>query len=118
MVERKTTTLVSRNLVIGRRRTSVRLEPPMWESLEEIARREGAGIHALCTGIAARRRESALTAAIRVFVLGYFRAAATEDGHRQAGHGAERAGAGARTGARTGASAPTYPLPASAHDPV
>jgi len=32
-----------------------------------------------------------LTAALRVFVLGYFRAAATESGHIDVGHGAPAA---------------------------
>ena len=30
---------------------------------------------------------TSLTAALRVFVMSYFRAAATEDGHHKAGHG-------------------------------
>jgi hypothetical protein len=34
-----------------------------------------------------RRRESSLTAAVRVFILAYFMAAATEEGHASAGHG-------------------------------
>jgi predicted DNA-binding ribbon-helix-helix protein len=80
-------TLVSRNVVVGAKRTSLRLEPAMWKSLEEIARREAVSLHRLCTEIDARRRESSLTAAIRVFILSYFRAAATEQGHRTAGHG-------------------------------
>ena len=59
----------------------------MWDALAEIARRENLTIHQLCTQVDARRHESSLTAAIRVFTLSYFRAAATEDGHGRAGHG-------------------------------
>ncbi len=81
-------TLVSRNVVVGAKRTSLRLEPAMWQSLQEIAGREVVSVHRLCTEIDSRRHESSLTAAIRVFILGYFRAAATEQGHRSAGHGA------------------------------
>jgi len=83
----RASTLVSRNVSVNARRTSLRLEPPMWDALEEIARRERMTIHQLCTQVDARRHESSLTAAIRVFTLSYFRAAATEDGHGRAGHG-------------------------------
>jgi predicted DNA-binding ribbon-helix-helix protein len=43
-------------------------------------------MHALVTEIERGRAQSSLTAAIRVFLLDYFRAAATEEGHRRAGH--------------------------------
>ncbi len=81
-------TLVNRNVTIGRRRTSLRLEPAMWDALEEICRREDMSQHELCAMIDERRRASSLTAAIRVFIINYFRAAATEAGHASIGHGA------------------------------
>ena len=87
----RASTLISRNVSINARRTSLRLEPSMWDALAEIARRENMTIHQLCTQVDARRHESSLTAAIRVFTLSYFRAAATEDGHGRAGHGNMRA---------------------------
>lgn len=59
----------------------------MWEALEEISRREDVSIHEISTMVDACRRESSLTAAMRVFILGYFRAAVTEQGHVLAGHG-------------------------------
>ena len=81
-------TLVSRNVTISGHRTSVRLEPEMWSGLSEICRRERASLHEICTSVAMRKAENtSLTAAIRVFVMAYFRAAATEDGHSKAGHG-------------------------------
>lgn len=80
-------TLVNRNVFIGRRRTSIRLEPAMWDSLAEICRREDMSLHDVCGLIDARRQASSLTAAIRVFTLTYFRVAATEDGHARNGHG-------------------------------
>ena len=64
----------------------IRLEPAMWQALREISAREGKTLHALVTEIERRRDQSSLTAAIRVFLLDYFRAAATEEGHRRAGH--------------------------------
>lgn len=81
-------TLVSRNITIENRRTSVRLEPEMWTALKEISKRERCSIHDLCTLVHARKKENtSLTAAIRVFLMLYFRAATTEEGHQKAGHG-------------------------------
>ncbi len=85
--EASSSTLVNRNVRVSGHRTSMRLEPVMWEALEEICRRESRTIHDICTLVDGRRRESSLTAAMRVFILGYFRAAVTEQGHVLAGHG-------------------------------
>lgn len=84
----------SRNVTISGRRTSLKLEPDMWEALEEVCTREGRTLHEVCTMIARRHAGGNLTAAVRVFILAYFRAAATEEGHRRAGHG-EGEGGGA-----------------------
>ena len=81
-------TLVSRNITILGRRTSVRLEPEMWMALKEIAKRERCSIHDICGLISLRKNEkTSLTAAIRVFLMLYFRASSTEEGHVSAGHG-------------------------------
>jgi predicted DNA-binding ribbon-helix-helix protein len=81
-------TLVSRNITVNGHRTSVRLEPEMWRALKEIAARENCSIHELCSLISFRKNpRTSLTAAIRVFLMLYFRAASTEDGHISAGHG-------------------------------
>ncbi len=81
-------TLVSRNLNIMGHRTSVRLEPEMWAALKDISRREGTTMHNICSLVALRKvPESSLTAAIRVFLMLYYRAAATDMGHLQVGHG-------------------------------
>ena len=81
-------TLVSRNITVNGRRTSVRLEPEMWRALKEISTRENCSIHELCSLISFRKnKRTSLTAAIRVFLMLYFRAATTEDGHGKAGHG-------------------------------
>ena len=80
-------TLVNRNVFVGRHRTSVRLEPAMWDALAEICQREDITLHELCELIDSRRQASSLTAAIRVFALSYYRAAATEAGHASSGHG-------------------------------
>lgn len=84
---KRSSTLINRNVTIRGRRTSLRLEPAMWDALREIARRESASVHEICARVQNGRRESTLTAAIRVFILDYFRSAATEQGHSLAGHG-------------------------------
>lgn len=61
------------NITVNGIRTSVRLEPMIWEALREIAQRERMSVHALCTTINRRRRDASLTSAIRVFVIMYFR---------------------------------------------
>ena len=85
-------TLVSRNIVVAGHRTSVRLEPEMWDGLREICRRERLSLHQICTSVSLQKPDrSSLTASIRVFVMRYFRNAATEDGHSKAGHSATTA---------------------------
>jgi len=80
--------LISKNITINGRRTSVRLEPEMWQALSDIAGRERCTIHQLCSLIQVKKaRNSSLTAAIRVFLMLYYRAAATEEGHSKAAHG-------------------------------
>ncbi len=81
-------TLISRNITVQGRRTSVRLEPEMWSALQEISKRERCTTHDICSLISIRKKENtSLTAAIRVFLMLYFRAASTEEGHAKAGHG-------------------------------
>jgi len=86
-------TLKSRNIILDDRRTSLRLEHAVWDAIDEICLREGMTIHQLCAHVERHTGERhagerSLSAGIRVFVLRYFREAATEDGHLAAGHGA------------------------------
>ncbi len=84
----KRSSLVSRNITVFGRRTSVRLEPEMWEALKDISQREKCTIHDICTLVNICKHENtSLTAAIRVFLVLYYRSAATEEGHLLAGHG-------------------------------
>jgi predicted DNA-binding ribbon-helix-helix protein len=80
------TALMIRNVSVCGHRTSIRLEPQLWDTLAEICRREYCTPHDVCSYVAARRRGS-LTSSLRVFILDYFRTSATEDGHNHAGHG-------------------------------
>ena len=91
--------LTSRTLKLSGRDVTIRLEPSYWEGLEEICRREDLTVDELCYDVRDRmeqqgRRSSpagvSLANALRGFVVGYFRQAATERGHARAGHGQGR----------------------------
>ena len=86
--EKFKSSLISKNVTVRGHRTSIRLEPEMWAALKDIALREKTNIHSICSLISLRKLdETSLTAAIRVFLMLYYRAAATLDGHARAGHG-------------------------------
>ena len=88
-MDNKKTALVSRNITINKKRTSIRLEAQMWSALKEIADREKCSIHDICTIIANKKVTNiTLTASIRIFLMLYYKAASTEEGHVKAGHGA------------------------------
>jgi len=52
----------------------------MWEALREIARQRDTNLNELVTEIDRRRDASSLTAAIRVFIVDYYRSAAMQAG--------------------------------------
>ena len=56
----------------------------MWDALHEICAREGRSVHEICAEIDRQRNQSGLTAGVRVYILTYFREAATEEGHAHA----------------------------------
>lgn len=68
--------LVTRNVNVGGRRTSVRLEPDLWEALREIALRENRTLHDICSDIDKTRGETRLTSAMRIYIVNYYRSAA------------------------------------------
>jgi predicted DNA-binding ribbon-helix-helix protein len=69
--------LQSKNVRIHDRRTSVRLEPEMWRALNEVAALEGCSIHDLCGAVHDLKDPlTSFTAALRVFLMEYYRAAA------------------------------------------
>ena len=82
-----TSRLVNRNVVAERGRTSMRLEPELWDALSEICERESQDMSTLVRQVEAAGHSGGRTSAIRVYILNYFRAAATEIGHAGAGHG-------------------------------
>ena len=85
------------NLVICGRRTTVRLEDEMWEGLKEVAEREGCSVNALASRIYSQKKsDDNFSSAIRVFLILYYRDAATEADHTEAGHPKIRSRAGRR----------------------
>lgn len=66
--------LVTKNVKIDGRRTSVRLEPSMWKALDEIAEDEGCSIHEICTAVyEIKMDDTSFTAALRVFIMLYYK---------------------------------------------
>ena len=65
--------LVTRNVRIHSRRTSVRLEPQLWRALEVIAQREKVDTNEICSRVADQRSdEGGFTSALRVYIIRYF----------------------------------------------
>ncbi len=69
----------------------MRLEPEVWDALREICLREGVELRELIKYVERSAAPGGRTSAVRVHVLQYFRAAATHEGHVQAGHGTKTA---------------------------
>ena len=80
-------TLVLRNVLVGTRRTSMRLEPVMWDALDEILMRQSISLNRLLEQIAEMNLAYSLSSSVRCFILSYFRTSSTEEGHAFAGHG-------------------------------
>lgn len=64
--------LISRNVVVDGKRTSIRLEQAYWDALKVITRREGVSVNELCTRIDRLKLCSSFTASVRVVALKYF----------------------------------------------
>jgi len=77
--------LISKNVTINGRRTSLRLEQTSWEAMVDICQCEGMTIHELCSLIDNRRGGSSRTSAVRAFIVSYFRASVAEYGTLQKG---------------------------------
>ena len=77
--------LVIRNIVVAGHRTSVRLEPVLWDALRDIALRQNRTVNEIVTEIDRDRVSSSLTAAIRVYIVRFYRSAATAAPPRSTG---------------------------------
>ena len=62
----------------------MRFEPEFWEALAEICRRERQDLNSLVQQIEAAGHPGSRTSAVRVFLLEYFRNAASEHGREPA----------------------------------
>ena len=78
-----------RNIRIGKRRTSIKLEPEMWDALAEICTRTKKNLNEICTEVhgASGVSDPAVvpgcanfTSELRVFILDFYRAAARQGG--------------------------------------
>lgn len=66
--------VVSRTVTVGGRRTSLRLEVPVWDGLKDIARNQGKSLDALCGEIHDGRTHGIpFATSVRVYVLNHFR---------------------------------------------
>ena len=97
--------LVNRNITAGGGRTSMRLEPEVWDALREICLRDGLELRELIKTVEQTAPPGGRTSAVRVHVLQYFRSAATHEGHLMAGHGTKTATGHIRVGADVEAAA-------------
>ena len=79
------TKLISKNVTINGRRTSLRLEQASWEGLSDICKCEGLTLHELCSLIETRRQGASRTSAVRAFIVTYFRTVVAEYGTLQRG---------------------------------
>ena len=64
----------------------MRLEPEQWDAVQEICQREGINLRELLAHAESAACPGGRTGAFRVFILRYFQAASTEEGHLAAGH--------------------------------
>lgn len=65
--------LINRNVIAARGRTSMRLEPELWDALAEICRRENTSLGELVRRIENRGHPGGRTSAVRVYIVQYFR---------------------------------------------
>lgn len=68
--------LISRNVTVNGRRTSLRLENATWGALDQICECEKISVHELCSMIEGVRYGSSRTSTVRAFIVTYFRLAA------------------------------------------
>ncbi|MDP4797169.1 MAG: ribbon-helix-helix domain-containing protein [Rhodospirillales bacterium] len=65
--------MMTRNIVIGNRRTTIRLEGAMWDAFDEICQKLEASPHDICTQIDNERSGVNRAQAIRAAVVKYLR---------------------------------------------
>ena len=67
--------LQNRNVNTGTKRTSMRLEPEIWDAMREVCKREGINEREVIRRAQVAYNSIKLTSAVRTFLLEYFRSA-------------------------------------------
>lgn len=65
--------LLTRNVVIDGKRTTIRLESAIWDAVEDLCARENISRHHLCSRVESGRDGLNRAQAIRAVVMNYFR---------------------------------------------
>ncbi len=60
---------VCRNVVVNGHRTSIRLEPTLWQALDYICKSRSCHINDICSEVADMQTEGGFTSAVRTFVV-------------------------------------------------
>lgn len=82
------TKLINKIIMINNRRTSMRLCMKEWDALYEVCKREHISKNHLIELVEAHKTDTlGLTYSTRLFLMSYFREAASDEGHKKAGHG-------------------------------
>jgi predicted DNA-binding ribbon-helix-helix protein len=72
--------LQSKNVRVDGTRTSMRLEPLLWDALQDIARWEKTSIEdQVCRAVSAATLNQSRTSAVRAYIVGYFRTLVAEN---------------------------------------
>lgn len=91
---RTMTKLTNKIIQVNNRRTSMRLCSTEWDAMSEVCKKEHLSRNQLIEAIEnSKDKPLGLTYVTRAFITEYFREAASESGHRKAGHGQKNAAA-------------------------
>ncbi len=75
--------MITRNVVVNGKRTTIRLEMAVWDAFDEMCAREGLSRHELCTRIENARRGANRAQAVRATVVNYYRVVGSNDDTNQ-----------------------------------
>ncbi len=68
-----------RNVRVGSRRTTLRLENAFWDALDALCAREGTTVDRILSELEVRRRDEALTSMVRSYLIAYWHRRAIGD---------------------------------------
>jgi predicted DNA-binding ribbon-helix-helix protein len=81
--------LAMRSVTINGRRTTMRLEPSMWNALQRIAAEHSVTVNQLCSQIDSSRGDLSMTAAVRSYIVSYLQRAPSFADARNRARGGE-----------------------------